>query len=68
MDRHNEVFGGMVQRVFGPDARLAGSIGTVKRPGELRIVVGRRVLGTGPTFAAALQDAQRQVRKEHTAD
>lgn len=64
MDRRNEVFDAMLKRIFGPEARLSGSVGTRKRPGVIRIVVGRRVLGTGPTFEAALQDAQRQVAKD----
>ena len=36
MDRHNETFDAMVKRLFGPDARLAGSVGTLERPGDLR--------------------------------
>lgn len=64
MDRRNEVFDAMLKRIFGPEARLSGSLGTCKRRGVIRIVVGRRVLGIGPTFEAALQDAQRQVTKD----
>lgn len=69
MDKQNEPFDAIVKRVFGPEARLTGSVGTGKGPGHVRILVDRvllpsRVLGIGPTFEAALQDAQRQVTKD----
>ncbi len=55
MTRQDEVFDGIVKRVFGPAAELGGSIGTVKRPGELRVVVAGRTIGRGANFADALQ-------------
>jgi hypothetical protein len=57
MDRHHERFEQIAQRVFGPDARLAGTIGTATAAGELRILIGSRVFGAGNTFSRALQAA-----------
>lgn len=67
MPRYDDTLEATIKRIFGPAARLTGTVGTMKRPGEIRIILDRRMLGIGPTFAMALQDAQRQVRKEHLA-
>jgi hypothetical protein len=64
MNRYDETFDATVKRIFGPNARLVATTGTVKRPGQLRILLDRRVLGIGRTFADALQDAQRQLTKD----
>lgn len=57
MRRYEETFDPVVKRIFGPAAAVAGSIGTVRRPGEIRIVVEGAALGVGRTFEAALQAA-----------
>lgn len=67
MNRYDHTFDATIKRIFGPGARLTATLGTVKRPGQLRIVLDHRVLGIGRTFADALQDAQRQLMKDHIA-
>jgi hypothetical protein len=67
MREYVEHFNNLVRRMFGDEARFDGAIGTERRPGEIRIVCRGRVLGRGPTFKAALQDAQRTAAKENTA-
>lgn len=57
-DKTNERYEAMVQRTFGPGAELAGSMGTPAEPGAAEIRLDGRVIGTGPTFEAALQQAQ----------
>jgi hypothetical protein len=42
-------------RLFGPSARLTGTAGSAKGPGEVRIVVDGRTLGRGQTFRQALE-------------
>jgi hypothetical protein len=69
MDRHIERLEQITQRVFGPDARLAGTSGTAAAAGELRILIGSRVLAAGNTFqhaleAAAIAAAERQPIRE----
>lgn len=64
MNRYDQTFDATVKRIFGPEARMTATLGTVKRPGQLRIVLDHRVLGIGRTFADALQDAQRQLMKD----
>ena len=46
-----------ITRLFGPSARLAGSIGTVQRPGRLEIRVGGVTAGSGPTLGDAIRAA-----------
>lgn len=46
-----------VTALFGPTAILAGSLGTPTMPGTLTISTGGRVLGTGTTFAQAVEAA-----------
>jgi hypothetical protein len=60
MDRHIRTFDQHAKRVFGPSATVAGSIGSERGPGEIRILLDDRIIGTGPTFEAALQAAQRK--------
>jgi hypothetical protein len=67
MNRYDETFDATVKRIFGPNARLVATVGPLKRPGQLRIVLDRRVLGIGRTFAEALQDALRQMWKDTIA-
>lgn len=67
MDRFSDTFDATVKRIFGPNARLFATVGTMKGPGQLRILLDRRVLGIGRTFADALQDAQRQLTKDEIA-
>lgn len=64
MNRYDQTFDATVKRIFGPEAQMTATLGTVKRPGQLRIVLDHRVLGIGRTFADALQDAQRQLMKD----
>ncbi len=54
----NERFEAIVQRTFGPTAALTGSMGTPDEPGDVQIILDGRPIGTGPTFEAALQQAQ----------
>jgi hypothetical protein len=56
-----EVYDGVAKRLFGAGARLDGSIGTVRHPGELRILLDGRLIGSGPTFEQAIHDARRCV-------
>jgi len=56
MDKHREQFDRMTKLVFGPSARLDGSIGSARDPGHIRIVVDGRTLGSGSTFGQALAD------------
>lgn len=58
MDKQNEIYDRMVKRVFGPNAVLAGSMGTPAEPGDVRILFNRHVIGSGATFAEALSAAQ----------
>lgn len=64
MDRHNETFDHHIKRVFGPAAELAGSIGSERKPGAIRIVLDDRTIGSGPSFETALQAAQRTAARE----
>ena len=50
-----------VQRLFGHQARLAGTIGTVAQPGRLEIHIGRQTVAIAATFQAALTAASRQL-------
>ena len=50
-----------VQRLFGHQARLAGTIGTVAQPGRLEIHIGRQTVASAATFQAALTAASRQL-------
>lgn len=59
MQRTNTQHEDQVSRLFGPSARLIGSMGTVARPGRLAIEVGGRVVGAGRTLAAAVDAASR---------
>jgi hypothetical protein len=52
-----ERFERIVHSVFGTDACLAGTFGTVTKPEEFRIVLGGRTLGRGPNFAEAFASA-----------
>ncbi len=56
MDKINQRFDDYAKRIFGPSARIAGSFGTVRQPGDIRIMVDDRLLGTGGTFQDALAD------------
>ena len=64
MDRHLQKFQDSVRRIFGDAARLDGCLGTETRGGEIRIILDHRTIGSGPTFEAALQAAQRNVGNE----
>ncbi len=59
MDKHNEQFDRFTKLTFGPEAHLGGDFG-----GELRILVSGSVIGTGGTFAEALQAARKSARRE----
>ncbi|NLY02895.1 MAG: hypothetical protein GXY83_43140 [Rhodopirellula sp.] len=61
MDKHREQFDRMTKLVFGPSARLDGSIGSAREPGHIRIVVAGRTLASGPDFATALQAASERL-------
>jgi len=50
-----------VQRLFGHQARLAGTIGTVAQPGRLEIHIGEQAIGVGKDFQQALTAASRQL-------
>ena len=52
-----------VLRMFGPSARIAGTGGSGRGPGSVRIVLDGRTLGTGRTFEQAMQDVSRQQRE-----
>lgn len=52
-ERHAE----MISRLFGPGAVLAGTVGTVDRPGQLEIRVNGVTAGRGPTLAVAIAAA-----------
>jgi hypothetical protein len=61
MDKFNEQLDTLVKRIFGPSARLDGAIRFADRTWRgLRILLGRRIIGTGPTFQAALQAAEQK--------
>ena len=48
----------LISRLFGPGSVLAGTGGTVDKPGELRIHVDGVLCGRGPTLGAAIAAAQ----------
>ncbi len=52
-----------VARLFDGAATITGSIGSRRGPGELRIVVDGRTLGTGRTFEQALQAVAHRQRE-----
>ncbi len=52
-----------VLRMFGPSARIAGTGGSGRGPGSVRIVLDGRTLGTGRTFEQALQDVTTRGRE-----
>lgn len=57
MDKHVYRIDQMTKRLFGPEAQIAGTIGTPRRQGELQIHVGGQILGRGRTFAETLRAA-----------
>jgi len=57
-DKHNEILDRIAKLTFGPSAALSGSMGSHTSPGAVRIQVDGRVVGTGESFAEALQAAQ----------
>jgi len=61
MDKHSEQFDRMVKLTFGPSARLDGSIGSARRPGRLEIRVDGETIGSGGSFATALQAASERL-------
>jgi len=44
------------KRVFGPSARISGTIGSARGPGVLEIRIDDRTIGRGQSFSAALAD------------
>ena len=56
-ERHDS----LVKRLFGHDARLGGTIGTVAQPGRLEIAVGDQTIGSGRTWQETLANASRQL-------
>jgi hypothetical protein len=50
-----------VQRLFGPNARISGAVGTRKAPGHIEIKVDGKTVGSGKDFQAAMQAASRQL-------
>jgi len=54
-----------VARLFDGAATITGSIGTAKAPGELRIVLDGRTIGTGESFGQALQSASTALTASH---
>ena len=59
MDKTSQVFDDHVKRIFGPDAAFTGESGTSERLGSAEIRVNGRLIGRGPNFQLALQNAQR---------
>jgi len=62
-DKHNEVFDRIIKRTFGPNAELAGQMGTPTKPGDVQIILDGRPIGIGRTFEDAFQRAQTTVRR-----
>ena len=52
-----------VKHVFGASTQLAGSIGSGKAPGEIRIVRAGVTLGSGTSFSRALADVTYRSRQ-----
>jgi len=52
-----------VARLFGPGTRIAGTAGSARGPGHIEIRIDGRTIGTGPTFASALQDVTARTRE-----
>ena len=50
----DQQFERIAKSVFGPDARLSGSVGSARYPGDLTIRLDGRILGSARTFQAAL--------------
>jgi len=57
-DKHNEVLDRITKQMFGPDAELAGAMGSPIQPGEVQIIVDGHPIGIGETFSEALGTAQ----------
>jgi len=59
MDKHTERLDAVVKRFWGPDARLSGAAAKDRQPGRFDIQLGKNIVGTGPTFQAAINQARR---------
>jgi hypothetical protein len=60
MDRHLEHLDEITKRQFGTSAALAGRGDDSRGPGRLEIRLDGRIIGSGPSFQAALQDVTRR--------
>ena len=69
-DKTNEVFDRIAKLTFGPSATVAGSMGSAVAVGDVRIILDGKTIGTGHSFAGALQRAQKSAGREltHHAD
>ena len=56
-DIDHEATRGIVQRLFGELATVGGSMGSAIEPGQVRIALDGRTLGTGATLGAAVRQA-----------
>ena len=67
---HNQQYDRHVKRIFGPSARVDGSMGSPVAAGELRILLDGHTIGRGSDFETALQDARESAGRylSHQAD
>ena len=64
VDKHTEQLDNHVKRIFGPSATVTGSMGSAVAAGDIRIILDGTTIGSGLTFADALQAARKSAGRD----